>query len=313
MMNEKDFKSVLDMFAAYRTALEDVEGRIGESFFAAVELIASHDGNFIICGMGKSGLVGQKIAATLTSTGTPSVFLHPAEAIHGDLGIVRNRDVILLISNSGETDEVIRLLPALRRIDAQIISLVGNPNSTMAKASKIVLDASIDKEACPLNLAPTTSTLAALVLGDALAIALMKQSGFREEDFARTHPGGKLGRKLLSSVKDHMRSTDLPFVSADTPMTEVILVMTKGRLWLAIVGSADNYHGIITDGDLRRMLVQGASLDKLTAGDVMNKSPLTILEDTAFGDAEELLIDAKIQCLLVTDDKGNLVGVLQIF
>jgi len=312
-MNEKDFKSVSDMFSAYHTALENVEGRIGNSFFAAVDLIASHQGNFIVCGMGKSGLVGQKIAATLTSTGTPSIFLHPAEAIHGDLGIVRTGDVMLLISNSGETDEVVRLLPALRRIDAQIISLVGNPNSTMAKASKIVLDASIDREACPLNLAPTTSTLAALVLGDALAIALMKQSGFKEEDFARTHPGGKLGRKLLSSVKDHMRSSDLPFVSADMSMTEVILVMTEGRLGLAIVGTAEHFHGIITDGDLRRMLVQGAALDTLTAGDVMNSAPLTISEDTAFGDAEELLIDAKIQCLLVTDKKGNLVGVLQIF
>jgi len=226
---------------------------------------------------------------------------------------VRKGDVILLISNSGETDEVIRLLPALRRIEAQIISLVGNPNSTMAKASKIVLDASIDREACPLNLAPTTSTLAALVLGDALAIALMKQSGFREEDFARTHPGGKLGRKLLSSVKDHMRSTELPFVSADMPMTEVILAMTEGRLGLAIVGTQQAFQGIITDGDLRRMLVQGAALDKLTAGEVMNVSPLTISEDASFGEAEELLIDAKIQCLLVTDSNGHLSGVLQIF
>ncbi|MGB1181176.1 MAG: KpsF/GutQ family sugar-phosphate isomerase [Candidatus Puniceispirillaceae bacterium] len=312
-MNKNDFKSVSEMFSAYRRALEDVEGRIGENFFAAVDMIASHDGNFIICGMGKSGLVGQKIAATLTSTGTPSVFLHPAEAIHGDLGIVRKGDVILLISNSGETDEVIRLLPALRRIEAQIISLVGNPNSTMAKASKIVLDASIDREACPLNLAPTTSTLAALVLGDALAIALMKQSGFREEDFARTHPGGKLGRKLLSSVKDHMRSTELPFVSADMPMTEVILAMTEGRLGLAIVGTQQAFQGIITDGDLRRMLVQRAALDKLTAGEVMNVSPLTISEDASFGEAEELLIDAKIQCLLVTDSNGHLSGVLQIF
>lgn len=304
---------VKDMFAAYHKALSDIEANIGAAFQDAVDLIAAHEGNIIICGMGKSGLVGQKITATLTSTGTPSVFLHPAEAIHGDLGIVRAKDVVILISNSGETEEVVRLLPALRRLDAKIISLVGNPNSTMAKASHILLDASIDKEACPLNLAPTTSTLSALVVGDALAIALMERSGFQEEDFARTHPGGKLGRKLLSSVKDYMRTDNLPFVTSDMAMTDVMLAMTEGRLGLAIVGSADTCQGIITDGDLRRTLLSGASLEGLTAQEVMNKSPLTISEDTAFGKAEERMIDAKIQCLLVADANDKVVGVLQIF
>lgn len=304
---------VKDMFSAYRKAIMDLEERLQDSFMQAVSLIASHQGNIIICGMGKSGLVGQKITATLTSTGTPSVFLHPAEAIHGDLGIVRPKDVVILISNSGETEEVVRLLPALRRLDAKIISLVGNPNSTMAKASHVLLDASIDKEACPLNLAPTTSTLSALVVGDALAIALMERSGFQEEDFARTHPGGKLGRKLISSVKDHMRVDNLPFVAPHLPMTDVIMAMTEGRLGLAIVGDAFECRGIITDGDLRRTLVSGASLEALTAEEVMNKSPLTISEDTSFGKAEERMIDAKIQCLLVTDSREKIVGVLQIF
>lgn len=312
-MQEYASAYVKDMFAAYHKALSDLEGVLAQPFADAVELISEHSGNIIICGMGKSGLVGQKITATLTSTGTPSVFLHPAEAIHGDLGIVRHGDVVVLISNSGETEEVVRLLPALRRLEAKIISLVGNPHSTLAKASHILLDASIDKEACPLNLAPTTSTLTALVVGDALAIALMEKSGFREEDFARTHPGGKLGRKLLSSVRDHMRSDNLPFVSPDLSMADVMMAMTEGRLGLAIVGSADKCHGIITDGDLRRALVSGASLESLTAQDVMNKSPLIIAETTAFGKAEERMIDAKIQCLLVTDNADKIVGVLQIF
>ena len=312
-MNEHAYSSVKTMFGAYKSALDNIEARLSDAFYQAVDLISAHQGNLIVCGMGKSGLVGQKITATLTSTGTPTIFLHPAEAIHGDLGVVRQGDVIILISNSGETEEVVRLLPALRRLEARMIALVGNTESTLAKAASVVLDASIDKEACPLNLAPTTSTLAALVLGDALAIALMRESGFTDEDFARTHPGGKLGRKLLSSAQDHMRTHDLPFVPADMAMTDVIIAMTEGRLGLALVGSHDGLEGLITDGDLRRMLVSGTELSSVKAGQVMNPAPQTITPDMPLGQAEELMLEAKIQCLVVADSDSKVLGVLQIF
>ena len=304
---------VKEMFAAYRTSLDTLEYRLGDAFSDAVDLLASMDGTVVVCGMGKSGLVGAKITATLTSTGTPSVFLHPAEAMHGDLGIVRKGDVIILISNSGETEEITRLLPALKRLSVRIIALVGNVDSTMARASDICLDAAIDKEACPLNLAPTTSTLAALVLGDALAVALMERRGFRPADFAATHPGGKLGKKLLHLAKDHMRSHDLPFVGLETVMSEVVAVMTEGRLGLALVGAADDLRGIITDGDLRRTLVEGHDLSSLTAEQVMNSTPQTISADASYGQAEEMMFDAKIQALVVLSDDRHVEGVIQIF
>ncbi len=304
---------VTEMFTAYRTSLDSLENRLGNAFSDAVDLLAGMDGTIVVCGMGKSGLVGAKITATLTSTGAPSVFLHPAEAMHGDLGIVRKGDVIILISNSGETEEITRLLPALKRLSVRMIALVGNVDSTMARASDICLDAAIDKEACPLNLAPTTSTLAALVLGDALAVALMERRGFRPADFAATHPGGKLGKKLLHTTKDHMRSHDLPFVAPETAMSEVVAVMTRGRLGLALVGAADNLRGIITDGDLRRTLVEGHELSSLTAEQVMNPSPQTIRADAPFGQAEEMMLESKIQALVVLSDDRHVEGVIQIF
>ena len=239
--------------------------------------------------------------------------MHPAEAMHGDLGIVRKGDVIILISNSGETEEITRLLPALKRLAVRIIALVGNVDSTMARAADICLDAAIDKEACPLNLAPTTSTLAALGLGDALAVALMERRGFRPADFAATHPGGKLGKKLLHTAKDHMRSQDLPFVDPKMVMSEVVAVMTEGRLGLALVGAADDLCGIITDGDLRRTLVEGHDLSSLTAEQVMNASPQTISVNASYGQAEEMMLEAKIQALVVLSDDRIVEGIIQIF
>ncbi len=264
-MSDHHEQIVDDMFDAYQHALRDLRARLGNGIFTAAEMVLSHKGNVIVCGMGKSGLVGRKIAATLASTGTPAIFLHPAEAMHGDLGIVRHGDVMILISNSGETEEIVRLLPALRRLEVQIIALVGNVASSLGKAAAICLDSSVDKEACPLNLAPTTSTLTTLVLGDALAIMLMEMRGFKAHDFAATHPGGKLGKKLLNQVRDVMRTHDLPFVHAEQPMSEVIVEMTQGRLGLAVVGSAEKLEGIITDGDLRRMLLDGGDLHQLKA------------------------------------------------
>lgn len=261
---------IQNMFATYRAALNKLEDGLDSRFDEAVSLISNTAQHVIICGMGKSGLVGRKIAATFSSTGTAALFLHPAEAIHGDLGMVREKSVVLLISNSGETEEVIKLLPAFKRLDVKIIAIVGSLDSTLAKISDIALDVSIDREACPLNLAPTTSTLTTLVMGDALAIALMSRSGFKPEDFAANHPGGMLGMRLLSRVKDRMSERDLPLVDATMSMSEVIVIMTEARLGLALVQEDNKLQGIITDGDLRRMLVMGTNLSSAKAGSVMN-------------------------------------------
>ncbi len=302
-----------NMFSTYHAALTKLEIGLDERFEQSVNVISQTGQHVIICGMGKSGLVGRKIAATLSSTGTAALFLHPAEAIHGDLGMVREKSVVILISHSGETEEVIKLLPALRRLDAKIIALVGSLDSTLAKASNIVLDASIDKEACPLNLAPTTSTLTTLVMGDALAIALMNRSGFKPEDFAANHPGGMLGMRLLSRVKDRMVQKELPLVKPNMPMSEVIVRMTEARLGLALVHKDNLLRGIITDGDLRRMLVLGTNLSSTLAGDVMNESPLTIREDEMMVVAEEKMLEARVQSLVVVDKKGHINGVVQIY
>jgi arabinose-5-phosphate isomerase len=306
-------QQLAEMFATYKAALDRLEAGIGADFDQAVALIADNPGHLIVCGMGKSGLVGRKIAATLSSTGTPALFLHPAEAIHGDLGMVRKADNVLLISNSGETEEIVRLLPALQRLEARLIALVGNPASTMARQAELVLDISVDKEACPLNLAPTTSTLTTLVMGDALAIALMRARGFQPEDFAATHPGGKLGQRLLTRVRDRAFTDNLPFVDADQPMSEVIVRMTEGRLGLALVGTADKLEGIITDGDLRRLMVEGHDLAATRAGAVMNTKPLTIEADVMMAEAEEKMLEARVQCLVVLDKTGQFCGIVQIF
>ena len=302
-----------NMFSTYHAALTKLEIGLDERFEQSVNVISETGQHVIICGMGKSGLVGRKIAATLSSTGTAALFLHPAEAIHGDLGMVREKSVVILISHSGETEEVVKLLPALRRLDTKIIALVGSLDSTLAKASHIVLDASIDKEACPLNLAPTTSTLTTLVMGDALAIALMNRSGFKPEDFAANHPGGMLGMRLLSRVKDRMVQKELPLVKPNMPMSEVIVRMTEARLGLALVHKDNLLRGIITDGDLRRMLVLGTNLSSTLAGDVMNESPLTIREDEMMVVAEEKMLEARVQSLVVVDKKGHINGVVQIY
>ncbi len=301
------------LFDAYTGAIGRLDAALGPDFTAAIDMILGTAGHVVVCGMGKSGLIGRKIAATLASTGTPSLFLHPAEAIHGDLGMVRAGDVVILISNSGETEEIVRLLPALQRLDAQIIALTAVGTSSMARAARIVLDISVDREACPLNLAPTTSSLNTLVIGDAIAVALMEARGFEAADFAMTHPGGSLGRRLLTRVRDAMRSDELPFVSPEASMQDVILKMTEGRLGMALVGSADHLVGIITDGDLRRLLVQGADLSVTMAGQVASASPLTIDGDQLMADAEARMQESKVQCLVVTDADGHVEGVVQIF
>ena len=301
------------LFDAYRGAITRLDDALGPPFVAAVELIMGAEGHVVVCGMGKSGLIGRKIAATLASTGTPSLFLHPAEAIHGDLGMVRRHDVVILISNSGETEEILRLLPAFQRLDAQIIALTAIADSSLAKAARIVLDISVDREACPLNLAPTTSSMNTLVLGDAMSVALMEARGFAETDFAMTHPGGALGRRLLMKVRDQMRTDGLPFVSAEASMQDAIMVMTEGRLGLALVGDATSLKGVITDGDLRRLLVDGGDLTGVKAGAVASTTPLTIGPDQPMAEAEARMQENRVQCLVVTGEDGHVEGVVQIY
>ena len=301
------------MFAAYRDAIARLDDGLGAEFSAAVDMMLGNSGHIVICGMGKSGLIGRKIAATLASTGTPSLFLHPAEAIHGDLGMVRHGDVVLLISNSGETEEIIRLLPALKRLEVKLIALTGAATSTMAREAHISLDISVDREACPLNLAPTTSSLNTLVVGDALAVALMEKRGFEAEDFAKTHPGGALGRRLLTHVRETMRTDAIPFVAGDASIQDALITMTEGRLGMTLVGNQDQLDGILTDGDLRRLLVAGTDLTTTKVADVASPNPLTISADALMADAEEKMLEARIQCLVVTSDAGQVVGVVQIF
>ena len=296
-MSQQALNSAKSIFAAYRAALDTLDADIGAPFLQALSLIQNSNGHVVVSGMGKSGIIGRKISATLASTGTPSLFLHPAEAIHGDLGMVRQGDVILAISYSGDTEEITRLLPAFERLQTHLIAMTGNPNSTLARHAEVVLDIAVDREACPLNLAPTTSSLNSLVLGDALAVALMEMRGFQEEDFAATHPGGSLGRR----------------VSSDTSVHDALLSMTEGRLGMALVGTPERLDGIITDGDLRRLLVSGSDLAKVTVAEVATAQPLTIGPDVLMADAEARMLEARVQCLVVVDAAGGVAGVIQIY
>jgi arabinose-5-phosphate isomerase len=302
------------VFAIEIEALQHVAGLIDDEFTKVIQAVLDNSGKLIIAGIGKSGLIGKKIAATLSSTGTPAFFLHPGEAFHGDLGMVGVNDIVLLISYSGETDEVLKIIPFLKWNKNIIISITGNPNSTIAKHSKYHLNINVTREACPLALAPTSSTTAALVMGDALAVALMESRQFQEEDFARFHPGGRLGHKLLAKVKDLMRTDNLPFINKDAAFTELLLRMSEGRLGMVIVGSVAGFEGIVTDGDLRRALLRNADTSKLNIGDMMTVSPIIIDENEFVNQAEALMVDKKITTILVGSiDKRTITWVYQIF
>lgn len=309
----KAIETALSLTQAYKLGIERFENMLGDEFSKAVKLMSKSSAHIIICGMGKSGLVGRKISSTLASTGTPSIFLHPSEAIHGDLGKVQKKSIVLLISYSGETGEIIALIPALKRLEVTIIALTGVKESTLASKSDIILDTSVDREACPLNLAPTTSSMITMVLGDALAVSLMEVKNFKQEDFALTHPGGSLGKRLLSSVKDEMKQNNLPFVEKQSTVQEVLVKMTEGRLGLALVGSKEKLHGVITDGDIRRALIDNNQFSQLKAIDLMNKNPLTAFESDNLQVAEKRMREAKVQCLVVKNNINEVVGVIQIF
>ncbi|MDB5003859.1 MAG: Arabinose 5-phosphate isomerase KpsF [Mucilaginibacter sp.] len=293
-------------------SLQHVAGLIDDSFTTVVNAILNNTGKIIVIGVGKSGLIGKKIAATFSSTGTPSLFLHPGDAFHGDLGIISPNDAIILISYSGETDEVLKVIPFLKWNKSLIISITGNPNSTIAKNSDHHLSITITREACPLALAPTSSTTAALVMGDALAIALMESRKFQEEDFARFHPGGSLGRKLLTRIKDLMRTDNLPFIQMDASFTDVLLSMSEGKLGMVMVGSKDHIQGIITDGDLRRALLRNQDISKLSVAAMMTADPIIIDGDEFVSQVEVLMMEKKITNVLV-GKKRKIIGVYQIY
>ncbi len=295
-------------------SLKEVANSIGDDFTAAVNAILESKGKLIVAGVGKSGLIGRKIAATLASTGTPSFFLHPGEAFHGDLGMVEHDDLVILISYSGETDEVLKIIPFLKWNNNQIISITGNPNSTIAKNSDYHLNVCITREACPLELAPTSSTTVTLVMGDALAIALMEARQFQHEDFARFHPGGSLGRKLLVKVKDLMRKDNLPFIDKSASFTEMLLCMSEGKLGMVIVGTADRVEGIVTDGDLRRALLRTPDTKQLHIDDMMTINPIIVEPDEYIHQAEQLMIERKIATILVgSAHERTIAGVYQIY
>ena len=300
-----------EVFEVQAEALRATAEKLSQEFDRAVDMILSTSGRVIVSGMGKSGIIGNKIAATLASTGTPSFSEHPAEAYHGDLGMFTADDVAILISYSGETEEVIRLVPSLRHFGVKIIALVGNPQSTLGRNSDLVLDVSVEREACPNNLAPTTSTTVTLAMGDALAVALIERRQFKPHDFAVFHPGGSLGRRLLTRVKDVMH-TDLPICTSRDSMKEVIMTASQAGLGLAVVVDDGEIKGIITDGDLRRALFNHDSLDGLTAESVMTRSPMLINENEMFADAENIMLKASITSLLVVSEQGALSGVLKL-
>jgi arabinose-5-phosphate isomerase len=302
-------RNTFDIEARALLALKD---RQGESFGLACRAMLECNGRVVVMGMGKSGHVGRKIAATLASTGTPALFVHPAEASHGDLGMVASGDVVLAISNSGESDELSAIIPALKRLGVTLVAMTGRADSTLARHADITISCEVDQEACPLNLAPTTSTTAQMALGDALAVALLDARGFREEDFARSHPGGSLGRKLLMHVRDLMRSgTDVPRVGPETSFNDTLREMTgKGLGFTAVVDVAGHVMGIFTDGDLRRLIERGADLRALRAADVMHHGPKLISADALAVDAADLMELHSITSVLVVDAAGLLTGAL---
>lgn len=295
-------------------AVQALVDRLDGEFDKAVDVLLRCKGKVVVSGMGKSGLVGQKIAATMASTGTPAFFLHPAEGIHGDLGMLGRADVLIAISNSGETQEILQLLPYVERMGIPVVSMTGRMTSTLAKNSDVALDVSVSEEACPLGLAPTASTTATLAMGDALAVVLLQKRGFKEEDFAQFHPGGALGRRLLVRVRDLMHGgDDMPIVSEAVPATAAILEISAKKLGMTTVTDANGkLLGIITDGDLRRFIQQGGDFAKVTAGELASRHPKTIAPDDLAAKAVERIERFSITTLVVTEGEGRIIGVIHL-
>ena len=304
---------VKNLCDSYKDGIDRFLNGISDEFNKAVNLILETKGHVVVSGMGKSGHVGRKISATLASTGTPSFFLHPAEAIHGDLGMVKNDDIIILISYSGETEEIIKLLPSLKNLNANVISLTGKADSTVSKFANTNIDVSIDREAFPLNLAPTTSSMLTMSAGDAISVAVMHARGFAEEDFAITHPGGSLGKGLTETVSDNMITKNLPLLKDDQLISDAIIAMTESKLGLAVIHEHNILKGIITDGDLRRLLLSNKDISTIKVKEVMSVNPLTISKETLMIDAKSKMLESKVQALVVTNQKKLIQGIIQIY
>jgi len=303
-----------EVFRIEAEAIKDLAGRLDENFDRAVEAIYRTTGRVVIMGMGKPGIIGEKISATLTSTGTPSLFLHPAEAVHGDLGKVTKEDVVLAISNSGETEEVLRVIPLIKKIGARLIALAGNTKSTLARHSDIILDVGVKKEACPMGLAPTASTTATLAMGDALAVALIKRKGFREADYAFFHPGGTLGKRLILKVEDIMRKDfENPIVEENALVKDVLVKITSVRAGSAsVVDKKGKLTGIFTDGDLRRHIEGAENIALRKIKDVMTRSPKTITKEKLAAEALRILQENRIDEIPVVDKNNKPVGLVDV-
>lgn len=294
-------------------ALAEMAMRVDETFARAVELLLASEGHVVVLGVGKSGQIGKKIASTFASTGTPAFFVNAAEAHHGDLGMVTPGSTVLVISYSGETDEVVTLLPHLRRAGVRLIAMVGQLESTLARQADVALDVAVEREVCPNNLAPTSSTVATLAMGDALAVALMRQKGFGTHDFARCHPGGSLGRRLLQRVCDVMRKHDLPIVAPTDTVGESLMTITQGRLGLLLVMVGERLVGLVTDGDLRRGMQRYPDLLTRPVSDIMTSNPVTVDQDTLVVDAHHRMQALKIKALVAVDEDGGVTGVVEVF
>ncbi|BDB27104.1 KpsF/GutQ family sugar-phosphate isomerase [Cupriavidus sp. P-10] len=301
-----------NVVAAEMQALDRMSSRIDAGFEKAIDIILNARGRVVVVGMGKSGLIGKKIAATMASTGTPAFSVHPGEAFHGDLGMIKPIDVVLMISNSGETEELIRILPFLKHQQNPVIAMTGKVNSTLARHSDVVLDISVEREACNNNLAPTSSTTATLVMGDALAVVLSVNQNFQPEDFARFHPGGSLGRRLLTRVADVMHKENLPICKPEASFRDVVHVINRGRLGMALVMEGGTLHGVVTDGDVRRAFDSDCDYKTIRARQIMSTDPKLASPDERFADAEARIHAARIGALVVKDEAGRVVGILQI-
>ncbi|MDC0933371.1 KpsF/GutQ family sugar-phosphate isomerase [Arcobacteraceae bacterium] len=303
-----------EVFQIESNEIAKLSNLLTDDFSDAIQAILNTNGKFIISGMGKSGIIGKKIAATLASTGTPSFFLHPGEAYHGDLGMIEKDDIVLLISNSGETDEVLKLIPFLKSQENVVIAMSGKPNSTLAQNSNYHLNISIDKEACPLQLAPMSSTTATLVMGDAIAAALMKIRDFKDENFALFHPGGSLGRRLLTKIKDVMKKDNLPTCNENSIVKDIIHTITDGKCGLVVVTQSNKIQGIITDGDIRRVMEsQEEKFFSLNAKDIMTTSAKLISEESKLIEASDIMSENKINSLVVINKNSELSGIVQMY
>jgi arabinose-5-phosphate isomerase len=302
------------VLAVEAEAIQSLAARLGETFLDAVELLLNCKGRVVVSGIGKSGHIARKIASTMSSTGTPAYFVHPAEASHGDIGMITRDDVLIALSNSGESEELLTIVPLLKRQGARLIAITGNANSSLAREADVHLDASVEKEACPLNLAPTASTTAALALGDALAVALLDAKGFGADDFARSHPGGALGRRLLTRVRDVMRvGDDVPSVPVSAGFSEAMLEMSQKRMGMtAVLDAAGRVSGIFTDGDLRRTLAHADNIKAARIADIMTRNPRTIGPDKLAAEAVQIMEERKVSQLLVVNGDGTLIGALNM-